>query len=169
MRGAGAGREALLAATAQGPARVLHLATHGDPREREPARSGLWLAADSTGEPTRLEAHDVLELGIVSDLVTLSACGTGLGRLTQGEGVLGLTRSFLAAGSGSVAVSLWNVDDRSTATLMREFYDGLLRLKLPRDRALAQAKRAMLRDPATAAPFHWAPFVLVGDPAPLGR
>jgi CHAT domain-containing protein len=149
--------------------RVLHLATHGDPRELEPGHSGVWLSADGTGVPTRLEAHDVIEEGIAADLVTLSACGSGLGRVEQGEGVLGLTRAFLAAGSGSVLVSLWPVADESTAELMQVFYEGVLVHGLPRDRALAQAKRRLRAHAATAAPFHWAPFVLVGDPKPLSR
>lgn len=149
--------------------RVLHLATHGDPREAEPGHSGVWLSADSSGVTTRLEADDVVARGIAADLVTLSACGSGLGRVAQGEGVLGLTRAFLAAGSGSVLVSLWPVADGSTAQLMQEFYSGLLQRGWPRDRALAQAKRRLRAQAATAAPFHWAPFVLVGDPQPLSR
>mgnify|MGYP001588389846 CR=1 FL=1 len=111
----------------------------------------------------------MVALGVAAELVTLSACGSGLGRFELGEGVLGLTRAFLAAGSGSVLVSLWPVADASTAELMQRFYDGLLRRGWARDRALAEAKRALRAQRSTAAPFHWAPFVLVGDPQPLSR
>ena len=162
LTGAAADRTALLAST-HAPLRILHLATHGDAVATEPERAGLWLSADSTGLPTRLEARDILAQPIAAELVTLSACGSGLGQLVQGEGVLGLTRAFLAAGSGSVVVSLWNVSDVSTEHLMRRFYAELLKQKRSRSAALRAAKRAMLADSATAWPFHWAPFVLVGD------
>ncbi len=67
------------------------------------------------------------------------------------------------AGARSVVVSLWNVNDRSTAELMRRFYATLLTRGAPREVALASAKRALLADPATRSPYHWAPFVLVGE------
>ncbi len=166
LTGAGADRAALMAAT-HAKLRVLHLATHGDAVVAEPERSGLWLAADSSGAPTRLEARDILAQPVSAELVTLSACGSGLGQLVRGEGVLGLTRAFLAAGSGSVVVSLWNVSDTSTERLMHEFYAELLRKHHSRTASLRAAKRALLSDPATAWPFHWASFVLVGDAGTL--
>lgn len=166
ITGAGADRTALLAAT-QTPLRVLHLATHGDATVAEPERAGLWLAADSSGRPTRLEARDILAQPVAAQLVTLSACGSGLGQLVRGEGVLGLTRAFLAAGSGSVVVSLWDVSDTSTERLMRQFYSELLSKHRSRAASLRDAKRDLLTDPATAWPFHWASFVLIGDAGTL--
>src|SRR5207249_289422 len=148
---------------------VLHLATHGRADENDPARSGLWLAAasaagqpDSTAAPGFLSVDDILGLRLHAELVTLSACETGLGRLERGEGVMGLTRAFLAAGARSVVVSLWRVNDRSTALLMEGFYRALLPPHLPREEALAEAKRALLAAAETRSPYYWAPFVLVG-------
>src|SRR4029078_5664729 len=104
-------------------AAVLHFATHGDVNEAEPDRSGLWLAPHSgRTEPSRLEVGEIVHWRLAADLVTLSACETGLGRLERGEGVIGLQRAFLAAGAGSLLVSLWRVNDRSTAELMNDFY-----------------------------------------------
>ena len=76
--------------------------------------------------------------------------------------MLGLSRAFMASGASSVLVSLWKVNDASTALLMREFYQGILKKKRHRARALADAKRRLLKKKETRSPFHWAPFVLVG-------
>ncbi len=168
LRGAAATRERVLALAAEGPLAVLHVATHGVADESEPARSGLWVAAPhDSAAPGFLSVADIAGLRLRADLVTLSACETGVGRLERGEGVLGLTRAFLGAGARSVVVSLWPVNDRSTATLMERFYRGLLAKGRPRDAALAEARRALLRRDETRSPFHWAPFVLVGEAGPL--
>ena len=159
-------RDGLLADPWLDRAVVVHLGTHGDVSAR-PEDAGLWLAADSTGRPSRLSVADVLRLRLNAELVTLSACGTGLGTLAPGEGVLGLARAFLAAGAGAVAVSLWDVSDQRTAQLMGLFYRGLLGQGRTRSTALAEAKRAMIGDPHSS-PYFWAPFVLIGDPGPLG-
>jgi CHAT domain-containing protein len=164
--GAAATRAALLAAPGLAGAGILHIATHGAVDESEPARSGLWLAWEG-GAPGFLSVADILERRMAADLVTLSACETGLGRLERGEGVMGLARAYLAAGSRSVVVSLWKVNDRSTALLMERFYRSLLARGATRERALAEAKRALLAGAATRSPFHWAPFVLVGAGGPL--
>jgi CHAT domain-containing protein len=161
LTGADATRGRLLALPALPAAELIHLATHGEANEAEPRRSGLWLAGGGEGDPF-LSVADILDLRLAAELVTLSACETGLGRLERGEGVMGLTRAFLAAGARSVVVSLWQVNDRSTAELMRRFYATLLTRGAPREVALASAKRALLADPATRSPYHWAPFVLVG-------
>jgi len=168
LTGAAATRPGLLAASGLATAQVVHLATHGEVNEAEPERSGLWLACEGQdGRPGFLSVGDILERRLSADLVTLSACETGLGRLERGEGVLGLARACLAAGARSVVVSLWKVNDRSTALLMERFYRPLLTRGMPRERALAQAKRALLADPQTRSPFHWAPFVLIGTGGPL--
>jgi CHAT domain-containing protein len=162
LTGADATRERLLGEPALGRAGLLHMATHGEANESEPSRSGLWLAV-SDGRPGFLSVADILALRLHAELVTLSACETGLGRLERGEGVMGLTRAFLVAGARSVVVSLWKVNDRSSSQLMQRFYEGLLARGEPREQALALAKRALLRNPETRSPFHWAPFVLVGE------
>jgi CHAT domain-containing protein len=103
-------------------------------------------------------------LKLNADLVTLSACRTGLGKLVSGEGVLGLTRAFLYAGTRSVLASLWNVNDTATAELMTAFYRNLKR-DLSKDEALRQAKLELLhgKQPAWRHPYFWASFVLIGE------
>jgi len=165
LTGRDATRERLLAALPG--ASVAHIATHGDVNEAEPERSGLWLAAADSGAAQRLEAGDVLGLRLDASLVTLSACETGLGRVERGEGVVGLARAFLAGGARSVIVSLWPVNDRSTADLMKRFYGEALAGRRSRAAALAEAKRTLLARDATRSPYYWAPFILIGEAGPL--
>lgn len=113
-----------------------------------------------------LFAHEVHRLELPAELVVLSACDTALGRQVRGEGlVAGLPRAFLSAGAARVVVSLWAVDDRSTRDLMVRFYGALLAGGTPPGRALARAQRALWRQ--GRSPYHWAGFVLQGDPRPL--
>ncbi len=153
--------------------RFLHVSSHGKLDERVPLYSGLALYPGPSGrEDGFLHAYEVLSLRLNCDLVTLSACQTGLGRLYAGEGLLGLTRSFLYAGAQQALVSLWSVNDASTAILMESFYANLA-AGLDAPRALQQAKSALRavvvsgpggRPLAYAHPFFWAPFVLIGLP-----
>jgi CHAT domain-containing protein len=107
---------------------------------------------------------EIFNLDLNADLVVLSACQTGLGRLVKGEGMIGLTRAFMYAGASSVVVSLWKVQDYSTAALMKSFYRHL-RAGKGKAEALRQAKLNMIRSdiPAYRFPYFWAPFVLVGQ------
>ena len=146
--------------------RWLHLATHGKADGLRPERSHLVLSLfDPQGR--RLEANlglqDIYNLRLNADLVVLSACQSGLGPLVRGEGLVGLTRGFQYAGARRVLASLWNVDDNSTAVLMGAFYRGLVVDRLTPAAALRQAQLRLLRDPATASPYHWAAFTLHGD------
>ena len=94
------------------------------------------------------------------DLVTLSACETGLGKIANGDDVVGLTRGFLYAGAATVVASLWKVDDQATSDLMRAFYTNLSRTgKLD---ALRQAQLELKSK--RPQPFYWAPFQLLGNP-----
>jgi CHAT domain-containing protein len=144
--------------------RYLHLATHGMVDEKHPRLSGLLLAEEKgSAEDGVLRLGEIYNLSLNADLVVLSACETGLGQVARGEGVIGLTRGFLYAGASSVLVSLWQVADVSTATLMADFYRELLAGK-PAAHALQEAKlRAIQRDPESAKPYSWSAFVLVGD------
>jgi CHAT domain-containing protein len=146
--------------------RILHLATHGRTDERRPARSGLLFAPGDREEDGLLQGVEILNFELDADLVVLSACGSGLGRLIRGEGLVGLTRAFFYAGARRLVVSLWNVDDESTAALMRSFYRRL-QAGAPSDRALREAKRELLRSdrPAFRFPYYWASFVLIGETA----
>lgn len=154
-------------AKASSGARILHFATHGLWDERRPLHSALALASPEASSPGGdnglLEAWEVFEsVRLEADLVTLSACDTGLGQEASGEGMIGLTRAFQFAGARSVVSSLWSISDDSTAELMSRFY-GYLRRGLPKDVALARAQAHLSRRPATAAPYHWAAFQLAGD------
>jgi CHAT domain-containing protein/tetratricopeptide (TPR) repeat protein len=161
-------REAVLDGSASGY-RLLHFATHGILDARRPRLSGLVLSlVDEAGRPRDgvLRLHDVYALDLAADLVVLSACETGLGREVRSEGLVGLTRGFLHAGARSVIASLWRVDDRATADLMRRLYRGILVDGLAPAAALSRAQRELLAgagEPEWRAPYYWAPFVLHGE------
>lgn len=146
--------------------RYVHFAAHALIDEEYPARSGIILSTPTDAkEDGALQMSEVMRLKLNADLVTLSACRTGLGQLLKGEGIIGLTRSFLYAGAESVVVSLWNVNDIATATLMKAFYKNL-KQGMAKDDALRQAKLELIRGQQQAwrHPYYWAAFVLVGDP-----
>ncbi len=140
----------------------VHFATHGLINETNPQLSGLVLAQDSTlKEDGILYLGEIYNLNLNADLVVLSACETGLGKIARGEGLIGLTRGFLFAGAQNLLVSLWQVNDASTAQLMIDFYRFMLDGK-SKFAALRQAKLALIEnDPKYADPFYWAPFVLI--------
>jgi CHAT domain-containing protein len=146
--------------------RYLHLACHALLDRRFPLDSALALATpagEDPGDNGMLQAWEILErLRLDVDLVTLSACGTGLGREAAGEGLIGLTRAFQYAGARSVLASLWAVSDRSTAALMKGFYTRL-RAGVPKDVALAEAQRELLHGHELSHPYSWAAFELNGD------
>jgi CHAT domain-containing protein/Tfp pilus assembly protein PilF len=147
--------------------RYLHFATHGVIDRRFPLNSALLLASPAAtggeGENGLLQAWEIFEsMRLDADLVTLSACETGLGREAGGEGLISLSRAFHYAGARSVLSSLWSVSDRSTPELMVRFYAGL-RQGQTKDQALQAAQIDMIRSAATAHPFHWAAFQLSGD------
>ena len=145
--------------------RYIHFATHGFLDESSPARSAIMLSHARTSEgPGVLDAGEIMRLKINADIVTLSACSTGLGEMVSGEGILGLTRAFFYAGAHNVAVSLWNVSDSATAGLMESFYANLKRGAAKSD-ALRKAKLSLVRgsNPAWRHPYFWAAFILVGS------
>lgn len=148
--------------------KYIHFATHGIMDERNPEYSGvvLDLITGDSNQDGFLQAAEIFELELDSDLVVLSACETGLGKVIKGEGMVGLTRAFLYAGSPSIVVSLWSVADESTSRLMIHFY-RFLNKGLEKSEALRKAKIALMQetfagDLAYADPFFWGPFVLNG-------
>jgi CHAT domain-containing protein/Tfp pilus assembly protein PilF len=148
------------------PARFVHFATHAAIDEDVPARSGIIVARGrSETEDGILQAREIADLRIEADLVTLSACQTGLGAVVGGEGVLGLARAFQEAGARSLVVSLWNVSDYSTATFMTALYQALA-AGGSKTAALKAARLELLRssNPALRHPYYWAAFVLLGAP-----
>ncbi len=145
---------------------ILHLATHGIFNTQEPALSGLVLSlVDREGKPQDgfLQLADVFNLKLAADLVVLSACETGLAEQVKGEGLVGLTRGFLYAGSSRVLVSLWKVDDAATAAFMQHFYNALLQRRLPPSQALVSAQQQLRSNPRLTSPYYWGAFVLQGE------
>jgi CHAT domain-containing protein len=145
--------------------RWIHLATHSLIDERSPARSAVVLGLDGNhDEDGFLHANEIEDLDLNSDLVILSACETGRGRLLSGEGIIGLSRSFFIAGARSVVVSEWAVSDISTAQLMKDFYQQLVN-NTAKPAALREAKLRMVHGSSeTRHPYYWAPFVIIGAP-----
>ena len=147
--------------------RRLHFATHAIVDDRHPERSGLALSAvDSRGRPLKagfLRLAELFKLRLDADLVTLSACRSALGKPLRGEGLLGLSRGFFAAGARRLVAGLWDVDDRAAVELMAAFYEHSARDGLDSAAALAAAQRRLRDDPRWSAPFYWAGFVLLGD------
>lgn len=146
--------------------RLLHFATHGLLNSDQPELSGLVFSlVDEKGQSQDgfLRLHEVFNLKLNADLVTLSACETGLGKEIKGEGLIGLTRGFMYAGTPRVVASLWNVDDLATAELMKLFYRGLLKGGLRPAAALRAAQLELSRQSRWAAPYFWAGFILQGE------
>jgi CHAT domain-containing protein/tetratricopeptide (TPR) repeat protein len=142
-------------------AQRIHFATHGLVDEARPHLSGLMLTRlPDSREDGLLQVHEIFNLRLDADLVTLSACETGLGEQVTGEGMVGLTRAFLYAGARSLVVSLWPVSDQSTPELMTSFYRHLGDART-KTAALRQAK--LERIEAGVEPHRWAPFILAGE------
>jgi CHAT domain-containing protein len=148
--------------------RIIHFATHSFLDSTHPELSGIALSMlDRQGRPQNgfLRSHEIFNLKLGADLVVLSGCRTGLGKEVKGEGLYGMTRGFMYAGSKRVMVSLWDVQDQATARLMSDFYRGLLGPKRPAAAtALRAAQIAIWRDGRWQAPYYWAAFVLQGEP-----
>ncbi len=142
--------------------KFLHFATHGLVNESEPALSRIFLNPGQN-EDGSLYAGEIYNLKINADLVTLSACETGLGKVAKGEGIVGLSRALQYAGANNIIVSLWQVADASTSQMMIEFY----KYNLSNDHhgyntALRRAKLSLLNSEEYNSPYYWAPFILVG-------
>jgi len=136
----------------------IHFATHGSYNYRQPLYSYL-LFPPSEDDDGRLNVYEVFEMNINTKLVTLSACETGMGNISQGDELTGLSRAFLFAGSSSVIVSLWSVADYPTSLLMTNFYRYLKEHTM--QEALTLAQRDVIK--VFPQPLYWSPFVLIGN------
>jgi CHAT domain-containing protein len=148
---------------------TIHLATHGVLDNRDPLNSHLLLTGtvgDSENDGL-LRAREIINMRLNADLAVLSACETGNGRISPGEGVIGMSWAFFVAGARSVVVSQWRVNSASTAQLMKNFYQALARQTEPNSRntadALREASLHVLKDRRYRHPFYWAGFVLVSS------
>jgi CHAT domain-containing protein len=145
--------------------RVIHLAVHAAADPQYPDRAALVLGvAPQTTDDGLLQVREILRLPLNADLVTLSACETGVGTARGESGVVSLEQAFLISGARAVVASLWNVEDRSTTALMKAFYGHIARGE-DKVSALANAKRDMMDRYKDISPYYWAPFVLVGEGA----
>lgn len=150
--------------------RILHFATHGVVNDHNSRFSGLVLTTPhrpTIEDDGFLRVGEIYDLNLNADLVVLSACDTGLGRFINGEGILGFQRAFMVAGARSVAVSLWSVNDQSTARLMQAFYRNIYnsfnkKQEIDFAHALHEARLHLLNNVSTSHPYFWAPFILFG-------
>jgi len=142
--------------------KYIHFATHGIVDEESPELSRIYL--QSTPEDDgNVFSGEIFNLKLNANLAVLSACQTGLGKFSNGEGVIGLSRALVYAGAQSIMVSYWSVADNSTSELMTDFYKKMLEQPVPNFReSLQQAKIKMIKNSEYASPFYWAPFVLIG-------
>jgi len=155
-------RESLIKNISLEDYQIIHFACHGLHDEIFPFRSGLVLSLDGNiNEDGFLLVREISDLKLAADLIVLSACKTGKGKLENIEGVLGLPRIFFYCGAKSVVSSLWEVNDKSTSRFMSHFYK-YLSLGKSKSQALRMAKLEMLKS-KYCHPFYWASFVLYGD------
>jgi len=141
-------------------AQVIHLATHGIFDDQNGLNSAIALAIDGK-ESHLLTAANILQLNLKAKLVVLSACNTGKGKIT-GDGVIGLSRAFILAGTPSIIVSLWNVPDTETGTLMVNFYQNMQNMQINGDRAQALRQAMLVTMREYPHPRNWAAFTLIG-------
>src|SRR5208283_3294136 len=152
--------------------KIVHIAAHGFADTQFPERSGLVLGVDpASPDDGLLQVREIIRLRFNADLVTLSACNTGLGKLQGEEGVTNLVEAFLVSGAKAVVASLWSADDTYTRALMERFYTHIAEGQ-DKAGALRQAKLDLLAKYGRQVPaYYWGAFVLVGDggsPIPLG-
>jgi len=144
---------------------VLHIATHGLLNDKNPLFSSLVMS-NKGEEDGILHAFELYNMRLNADLAVLSACNSGMGRLTKGEGVVSIARGFSYAGVPNIIMSKWPVSDWSTEVLMKAFYENL-KTGMPKDEALQQEKVKFLEEyrerPKILAPFFWGGFVLSGN------
>ncbi|MCX6221860.1 MAG: CHAT domain-containing protein [Bacteroidia bacterium] len=148
---------------------ILHLAMHTVLNDTLPLYSKMVFSADSTGEKERtLNTFEIYNLKLKSNMVVLSGCNTGTGKLQKGEGVMSLARGFFYAGCPCIIMTLWNVEDISSSTMMIEFYRNL-KNGFSKDEALRKAKVSYISgaDPLKAHPYFWLGYVSIGKQTPL--
>ena len=145
---------------------ILHLVTHGYFNPKHPQNSGFVLSdidRDQRHMQGFIGLREIYELRAPVLLVVLSACQTALGENVRGEGLMGMTRGFMHAGASSVVASLWEVDDRATAELMKLFYSNMLKRGMKTGEALRAAQNSIRQRPEWRSPHYWAAFTLQGE------
>lgn len=147
---------------------ILHMAMHAFVDHENPLYSKLIFSKEEGEEDGLLNAYEIYNMNIQSDLVVLSACNTGIGQLNKGEGVMSLARAFINSGCPSVVMTLWTVRDKAGAMLMNDFYEFLSEGS-SKSKALQAAKNNYLTnsDPVKSHPYYWAGYVNIGDASPI--
>jgi CHAT domain-containing protein/Flp pilus assembly protein TadD len=141
---------------------IIHLATHGFVSEHQQNIAGIAFSKnENSNDDGILYMDEIFNLKNRANLVCLSACETGSGVLQQGEGLVGLTRAFIYSGAQNLVVSLWKVQDESTAALMTNFYSSLVKNQSVSE-SLQHAKIAMIKKNPTIHPYYWSAFIHVG-------
>jgi CHAT domain-containing protein len=143
--------------------KIVHFAAHGLIDDQKPARSAIILTLDN--DPAQdgfLQMREVFNLRLNADLVVLSSCQTGLGQFIKGEGIEGISRAFFYAGSSSVVMSLWTINDQVSSQFMERFYYHLKNSE-NLAQAIRQAKLEMIDSGVVSHPYYWAGFILSGD------
>ncbi len=145
--------------------KIIHLAMHAVLDSIEPMNSWFLFSSQKPNGEGQLHAYEIYAKKIVSSLVLLSACNTGMGKVNRGEGVFSIARAYLLAGVKNVIYTQWSIADRSSAQLMERFYYYLSQ-GMPTDVALQKAKVDFILegDPVKAFPFYWAAYVMTGYP-----
>ncbi len=148
--------------------KIIHLATHALVDDRQPAFSKILFAGGDKSEDGMLNTYEIYSMHLNAMLVVLSSCNTGVGRLVSGEGILSLARGFLYAGSRSVVMSMWEVEDVSASLVTHSFYRNM-RAGQTKSAALRSARLRFLReaDQTRSHPYYWATLVIYGDDTPL--
>jgi len=143
--------------------KYIHLAAHGVHDIDNPQYSGILLGREKgDNEDGILQSHEIFPLKLNADLVTLSSCFSGFGEIDETEGIMGIYRTFLIAGAKSVIISLWDVEDESTALLFTKFYE-YLKSGNSKAKSLRLAKMYLKNETRFNHPFYWAPFILIGE------
>ncbi|UCC41516.1 MAG: CHAT domain-containing protein [Candidatus Aminicenantes bacterium] len=143
--------------------KIFHLATHCLIDDKKPDRSSIVFSiGNASAEDEILQMREVFNLKLSSDLVTLSACQTGLGEFIRGEGIEGLSRSFFYAGASSTLISLWPVHDQATSQFMERYYSHLRSSNSIMD-SLQKTKLEMINSDILSHPYYWAGFIITGN------
>jgi CHAT domain-containing protein len=145
-------------------AKILHFAAHTVIDDNNPMYSRLILRSDPHGmEDGYLNTYEIHNIRLNTELVVLSGCNTGIGKLVNSEGMLSLARGFKYAGCASMVVSLWPIDDRATSDIMNDFYRHLTsRIDISKSLHQAKLEYIEMAAPETAAPFYWAGLINLG-------
>ncbi len=147
---------------------ILHLSSHARTNDSLPDLSYIAFSQFSSTTETEelLYVYDLYTLPLQADMIVLSACETGIGKLQKGEGIMSLARGFSYAGAKSIITTLWRVNDQKTTQIILDFYQNLDK-KQSKDQALWTAKQQMIKEGLYAHPYYWAGFIGIGNMTPI--